>query len=124
MNIEANYLATLLEGWEDVHKKSQLTLWILLALKADGKHMAAIKEWITGMTGGTISADDKSMYRALRRLHEAEIISFRQEPGNGGPDRKVYGLTDIGAQLLQTFLQRNIIDVLYKSAVRDLIEKG
>lgn len=124
MDNESTYIAKLLEGWEDVHKKSQLTLWILLALKAGEKHMAAIKDWITDATDDTISADDKSMYRALRRLHDAGIVAYRQEPGNGGPDRKVYGLTSIGQRTLQTFLQRNIIGVLYKPTVRDIIEKG
>lgn len=123
MNDTRIYTQKLLEGWEDVHKKSQLTLWILLSLKASSKHMAEIKEWIVCTTKDTITADDKSMYRALRRLHEAEVITYRQVPGNSGPDRKAYALTDIGTAMLHNFLQRNIIDVFYNPSIRNLIEK-
>ena len=34
----------LLAGWEDVYKKSQLTLWILIALKDGEKSMASVKD--------------------------------------------------------------------------------
>lgn len=117
------YETQLLEGWEDTYKKSQLTLWILLALKEAPKHMATIKQFMAAATGGIADADDKSIYRALRRLHEADIVEFRQVPGNGGPDRKEYTITATGRQLLQAFLKRNIIDTLYRQPIRKLIEK-
>lgn len=118
-----NYEQTLLDGWEDTYKKSQLTLWILLALKEQAKHMAAIKRFMTNATNGTVDADDKSMYRALRRLNEAEIIGFAQIPGEGGPERKQYSLTATGKHLLKAFLRRNIIETLYNQPIRNLIER-
>jgi DNA-binding PadR family transcriptional regulator len=65
------YEKTLLEGWEDTAKKGHLTLWILLALKDGSKHMAVVKTFITTATNGLLEADDKSMYRALRRYYDA-----------------------------------------------------
>lgn len=118
-----DYEQILLDGWEDVFKKSQLTLWLLLALKDGTKHTADINEFIEKSTQCTINADTQSMYRALRRLTDSDIISYVQEPSNKGPDRKIYQLTDTGIRLLQKFLQRNIINVLYQPEIQALVRK-
>jgi PadR family transcriptional regulator PadR len=118
------YEQQLLDGWEDVFKKGQLTLWIMLSLKDGPKHMAEIKDFIGRATNGALSADDKSMYRALRRYYDVELIDFGQEPGQGGPDRKVYRLTDLGLRVLEAFTKRNITDVFYNPAIRELIERN
>lgn len=117
-----HYERKLLEGWEDVFKKGQLTLWIMLALKDGPKHMADIKTFIEHMTNETLSADDKSMYRALRRYYDTELVDFTTEPGKNGPDRKVYSLTTIGRKVLQGFIERNISSVFYKPQIKQLIE--
>ncbi len=117
------YEQQLLDGWEETFKKGQLTLWIMLALKEGPKHMAEIKAFIDRATNCTLSADDKSMYRALRRYYDVEMIDFVQEPGKGGPDRKVYSLTEVGKRVLQEFTTRNITGVFYKPDVQNLINK-
>ncbi len=119
----STYEHTLMNGWEEVFKKSQLTLWIMLALKEGPKHMAAIKEFVLKLTNGTLEADDQSMYRALRRYAEAELVVFSSEPGDSGPDRKVYKLTAAGSKVLDAFLERNIRSVFYKPSVVKLIER-
>lgn len=118
-----DYEQKLLSGWEEVHKKSQLTLWVLLALKDHPKHMASIKQFIEATTHGTLTADDQSMYRALRRYHEADLVDFREEPSESGPDLKVYFLTTTGERVLSEFINRNIAGIYYEEAVRGLIEK-
>src|SRR4051812_46916709 len=95
-----DYEQKLLAGWEDVYKKGQLNLWILLALKEAPKHMADIKQAMADLTDGTVSADDKSMYRALRRYTEAELVGYTFRPSPNGPDLKVYELTDTGRNVL------------------------
>ena len=117
-----DYQHTLLTGWEEVFKKGQLTLWIALALKASPKHMSEIKEFIKDLTNGTTDIDDRSIYRALRRYHQAEIVTFRMAPGDHGPERKIYRLTANGDALVDAFCKRNIIDVFYRPAIRKLIE--
>jgi len=118
------YESKLLEGWEDVFKKGQLTLWIMLALKDGPKHMTEIKQFISEATNGTLSADDKSLYRALRRYYDTELVDFNAEPGKGGPDLKIYSLTDVGRKVLAMFTKRNITDVLLKPDIRSLIERS
>ena len=102
----------LLAGWEEVYKKSQLTLWMLLALKDGPKSMADIKTFIDDRTAGHIGADDKSMYRALRRFDEADLITSTTAPSSSGPDIKIWRLTDTGVWVLATFIERNIHNLI------------
>lgn len=118
-----DYEQKLLQGWEEVYKKSQLTFWILLALKDSPKHMAEIKDYILLKTNGTLEADDKSMYRALRRYTDVDMLSFNLEQNDSGPDRKIYKLTDTGLNVLSSFSRRNILDIYYKTEIVNLLEK-
>ncbi len=117
-----NFEQTLLDGWEDVYKKGQLTLWILLALKDGPKHMVSIKEFILDTTSSLVEADDKSMYRALRRYYDVGMVDYYMEPNSGGPDRKVYQLTQTGKRVLQTFVSRNILGLLMDPRVTALLK--
>lgn len=116
------YERKLLEGWEEVFKKGQLTLWIMLALKDGPKHMSEIKHFIHLATNGTLSADDQSMYRALRRYYDTELVDFKQEPSKGGPDLKIYSLSHVGNKVLNSFTKRNILEVFFKPEIKNLIE--
>lgn len=111
----------LLQGWEEVFKKSQLTFWILLSLKDGPKHMSDMKSFMTAKTNGLVEADDKSMYRALRRFADVDMVSFSLERNQNGPDRKVYQLTETGLQVLNNFAKRNILNVYYKSDIKKLL---
>lgn len=112
----------LLEGWEDIHKKSQLTLWIFLSLKDGPKHMAQMKQFIHSITNGNIIADDQSMYRALRRFKEGRMVDYTLRIGKGGPDLKQYYLTPIGQNVLQEFINRQVT-VFYSESVQKLVNK-
>jgi PadR family transcriptional regulator PadR len=117
------YEQTLLSGWEEIHKRSQLTLWILLALKDGPKHMNRIKQFISSTTGHTIAADDKSMYRALRRFAEADMVNFVNKPSKNGPELKVYDLTQTGRKVLDGFVNRNILSVFFNDKVKELLNE-
>lgn len=106
------YEEQLLSAWEEIYKRGQLTLWIMLALYDGPKHMAIIKEYIATQSSDALSADDQSMYRALRRYYETDIVTFQNQPVNNGPDRKVYELTPTGKHLLEEFIRRNIKPLL------------
>lgn len=118
----SEYEQALLEGWEDVYKKSQLTLWLLLALTMKDRHAGEIERFINRATNGTITADTQSVYRALRRLADADVLGFKLVPSDSGPDKKVYHLTESGRRLLDEFLQRNIVDVFYKPQIQAVIK--
>lgn len=115
-------LHDLLNGWEEVYKKGQLTFWILLAVRDQPRHMKDIKEFIDQMTQGTFVVDDNSMYRALKRYEKAELISHTLAPGEGGPDRKMLSLTSLGRELLSAFTERNVVGVFYNPEVKKTIK--
>jgi len=117
----SKYEQTLLQAWEEVYKRGQLTLWILLGIKDGPKYMSQIKEFISHQTNDVLQADDKSMYRALRRFDEAQMISYVTKPSDNGPDHKVYSLTPTGKQILDEFIKRTFIDVFYKPSVKQLV---
>jgi len=83
--------------------------------------MSQIKEFISHQTNDVLQADDKSMYRALRRFDEAQMISYVTKPSDNGPDHKVYSLTPTGKQILDEFIKRTFIDVFYKPSVKQLV---
>jgi PadR family transcriptional regulator PadR len=111
----------LLIAWEDVYKKGQLTLWVFLSLVDSPKAMADIKEFIASSTNGVISADEQSLYRALRRYTKAELIEFKEQEVRKGPNRKVYSLTPLGTQVTRAFLERNIVKPFYNKSVSKMI---
>ena len=117
------YEQTLLEGWEAVYKMGQLSLWLMLALKDGAKHMAQIKQFIAENCDGVLTADDKSIYRALRRYRKSELVQFNSVANPTGPDLKMYSLTATGEHVLNHFLARNI-GILYRPNIRLLIERG
>ncbi len=117
----SDYEQTLLEGWEDVYKKGQLTLWVLLALHEGPKHMSQIKEFIAISTNDTQTADDQSMYRALRRYDDAELVQYETVKSSNGPDLKIYSITQTGHKVLATFVKHNVTDVLMKPEIKQTL---
>lgn len=117
------YENRILQTWEEVYKKGQLTFWILLSLKNEPNHMGEMKKFIDEATNGTIIADDKSMYRALRRLNQMELVDFREEPGTLGPAKKIYCLSGIGKNVLDKFIERNVLGIYFKSDIIKLMKK-
>jgi DNA-binding PadR family transcriptional regulator len=102
------YKNELLTTWEETYKKGQLTLWIFLALKDGPKYVNEIRDFIEEYSEGTISCEEQSLYRALRKFNHLRIVGFSSGKGNKGPDRKYYELTEIGIEILASFITRNI----------------
>lgn len=102
------YERTLLEGWEEVFKRGQLTFWVLLSLREGPKHMAQIREWLAEMTDGMVSAEERSLYRSLQRFYDSELVTASSATGHRGPERKVYALSSSGERVLAAFIDRDI----------------
>lgn len=118
-----DYERKILLVWEEVYKKGQLTFWILLSLRVRNQYMQSIKKFIEKSTNGTLEADDKSMYRALRRLVQMDLIFYKDEPSpQSGPSRKSYFLTDAGEKVLQAFINRNITGIFFKPELIKLLK--
>jgi PadR family transcriptional regulator PadR len=118
-----NTSVKLVQDWEAIYKKGQLTFWVLLSLYDSPKRMDEIKEFIDDVTNSQFSVDDQSMYRALRRYYDTEFVAFDFQKNPNGPDWKIYSITPLGRSVLTQFTRRNIISVLYKPEVQLLVER-
>lgn len=104
----SDYDREIVTSWQEVTKRSQLTLWMLLSLYESCGDMQQIKERVSGLSKGIISADDKSMYRALRRFEDIELVESRPAKSANGPDKKIFRLTARGQRVLTSYISEYI----------------
>lgn len=103
----------LVDDWDDVYKKGQLGVWILLAIYESRKYTAEITEFMESASNGHFTVKEQSLYRALRRFNDMGLISVTEvQSPNSGPKRKYYELTDLGKAVLGRFVSLNIQPLL------------
>lgn len=120
MEQEKETLQTLLGQWEAVYKKGLLTFWLLLLLHERPMYVFEMAEELAEISQGTVTADQKSLYRALRRFEAAGLVRSTWQPSDVGPRRRYYHLTKLGIDLLRGFVQRNILIFQDPAVVSDL----
>jgi DNA-binding PadR family transcriptional regulator len=103
-----NDIGELLTKWEESYKKGLLSFWILLLLYERSSYPYEMSAEVAKISLGTISVDDNSIYRALNRFESVGIVRSELQQSSTGPQRRYYGLTNIGKALLTEFIQRNI----------------
>ncbi|HHT21782.1 MAG TPA: PadR family transcriptional regulator [Bacteroidales bacterium] len=113
-------LQELLSSWEETYKKGQLTLWTFLALQEDRMCVDEIRDFVIRKSNGTISWEEQSLYRALRKYEQINVLSYEMRKGNKGPYRKYYFLTDLGQELYLKFIKRNI-KLFYSEEIKKLL---
>lgn len=99
----------LLAQWEDSYKKGLLSFWILLLLHREEMYAYEMTAVIAEMSQGTVVVDEKSVYRALKRFEDNQIIQSSLRRSEVGPPRRYFRLTALGETLLRRFCQRNIL---------------
>lgn len=117
-----NNLELLLAQWEETYKKGLLSFWLLLLLAQRRAYPYEMKDAIKELSQNTISADENSIYRALKRLAQSGVVDSEVQPSKSGPDRRYFFLTDLGQELLVRFVSSNIL-VFQHPVVADLIQK-
>jgi PadR family transcriptional regulator, regulatory protein PadR len=115
-----NQLSELLSAWEETYKKGQLTLWIFLSLKDGKKYVDEIKAFVEEQSNQTMTCESQSLYRNLRKYQHIGVVNFKTGEGNKGPERKYYFLTDLGLELLNSFIERNI-NLFFNNRIKNLI---
>lgn len=113
-------IALLVEDWDEMYKRSQLTLWIMLALGHGEKYAAEIAQFMDSVTGGVFVVQEQSLYRALRRFRRMALVQVREGESEQGPKRKYYSLTDTGREVLGRFLRMHIAP-MYSAIAKDTI---
>lgn len=102
-------LTLLLDQWESAYKKGLLTFWLLLLLHERPMYVFEMGEAVSHVSLGTVTADEKSLYRALRRFEAVGLVDSSWKPSDIGPKRRYYHLTDMGTELLRRFAIRNVL---------------
>ena len=120
--VTENEMNELLNAWEETYKKGQLTFWIFLALKEGKKCVEDIKEFVEKMSEGSMSCEEQSLYRNLRKFQNLEIVDYESIRVSKGPDRKYYYLTATGNELFRRFAERNILLFTKKTIINLLME--
>lgn len=120
MKNENLVIEELLNAWEETYKKGQLTLWVFLALKEERKCVEEIKEFVERKSEGTMSCEEQSLYRNLRKFQHLEIVAYESKKVSKGPDRKYYYLTETGEELFKRFVERNIL-IFTKESIINLL---
>lgn len=111
----------LLSSWEETYKKGQLTLWIFLSLRENEKYVDEIKEFVVEKSNRTITCEEQSLYRALRKYEHVGIMGYQLKKGKKGPERKYYFLTGLGKELFEQFIKRNIY-LFYSEDIKNLLK--
>ena len=113
----------LLAQWEETYKKGLLSFWLLLLLAQREAYPYEIKRAIAELSQDTIRAEDNSIYRALKRLAQSGLVDSEVRPSENGPNRRYFYLTDLGRDLLDRFITRNIM-VFQHPHVASLIQSA
>jgi DNA-binding PadR family transcriptional regulator len=79
--------------------KGHLDLLLLSALSAGPAHGYAIIAALRDRSDGTFDLPEGTIYPALHRLEDARLLSSSWAAGEGRR-RRVYALTDVGAEAL------------------------
>lgn len=114
-------LAELLSSWEETYKKGQLTLWVFLSLQEDTKYVDEIKSFVESKSMGTMTCEEQSLYRVLRKYEHIGILNYELRKGHKGPERKYYRLTELGQRLFSEFVKRNI-RLFYAEEIKSLLK--
>lgn len=119
---KSNQLSELLSAWEETYKKGQLTLWIFLSLKDGNKYVDEIKSFVEEKSNQTMTCESQSLYRNLRKYQHIGVVDFETGEGNKGPERKYYFLTEMGQELLNQFVSRNI-NLFFNQKIKSLLNQ-
>ena len=110
--------------WDDVYKKGQSSLWVLLSIYDGKKYSAEISQFMYEATGGTFEVKEQSLYRSLRRFKGMGMVTVSEEDSpNGGPKRKFYQLTQQGNEVLGRFIDLHIAPLM-RPEIRSIIERA
>jgi poly-beta-hydroxybutyrate-responsive repressor len=77
---------------------------LLLLLAKKPSHGYKLMESLRAIPGAENLSDPGMLYRTLRQLEEAEVVRSAWDTGGHGPARRIYELTQIGREHLDTWV--------------------
>jgi PadR family transcriptional regulator AphA len=88
---------------------------ILQRLEAEPMSGYELKKRFASSLGYGWRAYDTQIYRELKTLEAAGLVTARAEKGDRGPDRRIYSVTDAGRAAVVAWLESPLDDTWYKS---------
>jgi DNA-binding PadR family transcriptional regulator len=102
-------LNELLEQWEGNYKKGLLTFWLLFMLDKRPMYAYEVGTELIQVSRASLGADERSIYRALKRFEDLGLVETQWQVSEIGPNRRYFQLTPTGRELLRRFVKRNIL---------------
>ncbi|MBN1319281.1 MAG: helix-turn-helix transcriptional regulator [Thermoleophilia bacterium] len=84
-------------------KRSLIETALLIALMEQSRHGYALIERVQELVGDQLYVDAGSVYRILRLLEEAGMVTSAWEAGVAGPQRRTYTVEAAGRELLASW---------------------
>lgn len=84
-------------------KRSLIETALLISLIEESGHGYALIERVQQLVGDQLYVDPASVYRILRLLEEAGMVSSSWEAGAAGPQRRTYTVEAGGRELLSSW---------------------
>ena len=91
---------------DDLLPLTPLSFEILLALADEQRHGYGIIKEIEARTGKPLKSSTGTLYLAIRRLEEGELITESDGAEDGGSRRRYYRLTDLGKDVVAAEAER------------------
>lgn len=111
--MDRNVINELVGDWDDVYKKGQLSLWVLLSISEHERYAQEITDYMYHASNGAFEVKEQSLYRALRRFKTMGLVQIHErESPSSGPKRKYYSLTPSGEVVLGRFVALHILPLL------------
>ncbi len=84
------------------YRRSVLEVAILASLADTTSHGYDLVERIGAMVGELVCLDSGTMYRMLRGMEEAGLVSSSWQTAEAGPSRRVYTISEQGLSVLRS----------------------
>lgn len=79
---------------------------VLVVLARGATHGYDLRSAVEGLTSGLVAVDPGGLYRVLRRMEDAGLVTSIWTEGEHGPQRRTYAITDVGRDELCTWAGR------------------
>lgn len=101
------FQAEVVDRFRELHKKSMVTVLIMLALTEHSMWAKELEKWCDDIAGWQIS--ERGLHRTLKRMNGLGLIEYIE---NGAPrtgvKRKTYSLSEFGFSTLKAIKQSSL----------------
>ena len=105
-------------------RRGTLEFWVLTLLNEEPMYGAKVCKILSYWSKGLINIKAGTIYPLLKRLEEdgwIEETTMRIQEGEKGPERRIYGVTNIGEQLIKAMIESwtSIFEKMFKQVEKN-----